>query len=683
MTYTATFCRTSAHGFMQSQTAVFTDICATCDANESFSILEYAQEALSASWRTGQQESEAKAVIRQVASDVESRFGQQRGRFALSVAYAYEGGVVLCGDICGFDVQRNFQLFGKRTESGFDHSTRLLSLKGAIGQGSDLRLETFALAAGSRTLFASYGLYESTDSSRLASLAEKYFNAGIDPVSVLRSKEGRGHLLGALCLSSQKTVTNKEGSSPSSNRFVLVGGIAACALVFAFGSKFMHQPAPQTAPSSAVVASEAPLVMSQAAEELLIRDAKQARETLAHIRNAYEAEQIQTEMQTAYVNLLEQAFEKVQQLALIPSDSPEWKQFTEIVDDLAAYSEHAKPATDIDLAIAFTELDAALADAKDAPAVLTVDPATEAELSTLRLALKANLEAHNEERIEHEVTVAALQAELDAERALAGVQKTDPAELADANDKVAGLTEQVVRAQLEAAQVKEESSELRLQLANLRSQMDFEKAQGNQSKANNAALNRQLTALEKANAELTAHIDSLGEKNNALRQEAQSAQVAFNQKLSDLSSENASLKSQVAEIEGLKANLTAERTAHESTQKRLVAVQTGLSEQRASLLQLQKMRDALSGELRSLKESQAMLKDHLKQSELIAVADTLPASSPTIARTHKVQAGETLSEISTKVYGTSKRWQDIYEKNRDILSDAKSVRPGQTLVLPE
>jgi nucleoid-associated protein YgaU len=51
-------------------------------------------------------------------------------------------------------------------------------------------------------------------------------------------------------------------------------------------------------------------------------------------------------------------------------------------------------------------------------------------------------------------------------------------------------------------------------------------------------------------------------------------------------------------------------------------------------------------------------------------------------RTYIVQAGDTLGSISRKVYGTSSRYMDIYNANRDKLSSPNSVSVGQVLVIP-
>ena len=60
--------------------------------------------------------------------------------------------------------------------------------------------------------------------------------------------------------------------------------------------------------------------------------------------------------------------------------------------------------------------------------------------------------------------------------------------------------------------------------------------------------------------------------------------------------------------------------------------------------------------------------------------------SPVVRRdvpsTYTVQAGDTLSTISRKIYGTANRWRDIFSANRDRLATTESLRIGQTLKIP-
>lgn len=63
-----------------------------------------------------------------------------------------------------------------------------------------------------------------------------------------------------------------------------------------------------------------------------------------------------------------------------------------------------------------------------------------------------------------------------------------------------------------------------------------------------------------------------------------------------------------------------------------------------------------------------------------AAATQRPATGP---RRHIVRPGDTLYRIAQEMYGNSRRWQDIYEANRNVLPNQSSLRVGMELVIPE
>ena len=50
--------------------------------------------------------------------------------------------------------------------------------------------------------------------------------------------------------------------------------------------------------------------------------------------------------------------------------------------------------------------------------------------------------------------------------------------------------------------------------------------------------------------------------------------------------------------------------------------------------------------------------------------------------TYVVQSGDTLSEISSRFYGTSGRWMAIFEANTDVLGNPDVLVPGVEIRLP-
>ena len=52
------------------------------------------------------------------------------------------------------------------------------------------------------------------------------------------------------------------------------------------------------------------------------------------------------------------------------------------------------------------------------------------------------------------------------------------------------------------------------------------------------------------------------------------------------------------------------------------------------------------------------------------------------AQYHVVQKGDTLSKIAEEYYGDKMLYPQIFEANRDLLTDPDKIKPGQRLLIP-
>jgi nucleoid-associated protein YgaU len=57
-----------------------------------------------------------------------------------------------------------------------------------------------------------------------------------------------------------------------------------------------------------------------------------------------------------------------------------------------------------------------------------------------------------------------------------------------------------------------------------------------------------------------------------------------------------------------------------------------------------------------------------------------PATTTT--ETHVIAKGDTLFRLARSYYSDASRWRDIYEANRDVLSDPNRLHVGDELVIP-
>jgi nucleoid-associated protein YgaU len=57
-------------------------------------------------------------------------------------------------------------------------------------------------------------------------------------------------------------------------------------------------------------------------------------------------------------------------------------------------------------------------------------------------------------------------------------------------------------------------------------------------------------------------------------------------------------------------------------------------------------------------------------------------TAPAAPQTYTVNKGDTLSKIAKEFYGSANRWHEIYDANRDQISNPDLIKPGQVLKIP-
>ncbi len=64
------------------------------------------------------------------------------------------------------------------------------------------------------------------------------------------------------------------------------------------------------------------------------------------------------------------------------------------------------------------------------------------------------------------------------------------------------------------------------------------------------------------------------------------------------------------------------------------------------------------------------------------MASSVRSGQGSVSRTYTVKAGDSLSKIAKEHYGDPNQYNKIFEANRDKLTDANKLHPGQVLVIP-
>jgi nucleoid-associated protein YgaU len=79
------------------------------------------------------------------------------------------------------------------------------------------------------------------------------------------------------------------------------------------------------------------------------------------------------------------------------------------------------------------------------------------------------------------------------------------------------------------------------------------------------------------------------------------------------------------------------------------------------------------------------------QTDVVADIKVVPVAAPAVtataapaaaATTYTVQAGDTLSKIAKAKLGDASLYLDIFNANRNLLSDPDKIQPGQVLTIP-
>jgi nucleoid-associated protein YgaU len=71
------------------------------------------------------------------------------------------------------------------------------------------------------------------------------------------------------------------------------------------------------------------------------------------------------------------------------------------------------------------------------------------------------------------------------------------------------------------------------------------------------------------------------------------------------------------------------------------------------------------------------------QQEVVAdIRATGPAPGPQGERTYTVKSGDTLSRIAKEMLGNANAYMDIFNANKDQLTDPDTIKPGQVLKIP-
>jgi nucleoid-associated protein YgaU len=244
--------------------------------------------------------------------------------------------------------------------------------------------------------------------------------------------------------------------------------------------------------------------------------------------------------------------------------------------------------------------------------------------------------------------------------------------------QVKDLTAQLATVRAENARlggVSDSASALRAELTEVKAKLAEAQKAAEQQGATVAELTGANEKVSGSMRDLQAQVVSLRAENQRLAYTAEQAKKDAEERAA---AANSAVASQLASTQ---RDLAAQRAETARLSDSLQAVER---DRVSRVAQLQQENAAIAARLR---QAQGTLDQIASAARLLngnGAAPTMPSSvfsTPTLApqsaasaptappqpRMHVVQEGDSLTRISTRYYGTTGRWQEIYDANRDVL----------------
>ncbi|HUR57104.1 MAG TPA: LysM peptidoglycan-binding domain-containing protein, partial [Opitutaceae bacterium] len=287
------------------------------------------------------------------------------------------------------------------------------------------------------------------------------------------------------------------------------------------------------------------------------------------------------------------------------------------------------------------------------------------------------------------------------ERQLADARQTSEAartESADLKTRLAAMEraaqEQLVAATASAAALRTELAEAKTKLA------DIERT-AEQQTGSVAELTVTKEKLTNELRDLQAQLGALRTENTRLAQSDQARQEAEQRAagLAAAAAQAATLQRDLLTARGEVARLTEnvqmlERdraTRVSQLQQENAAVSARLRQAQGTLDQIASAARLINGNAPGFASNTSTTPTVSVPNATVTFTPTLPLASTALpppapsqpqSRVHVVAEGDSLTRISSRYYGTSSHWQDIYEANAEILRGENALRPGQRLRIP-
>ena len=138
-------------------------------------------------------------------------------------------------------------------------------------------------------------------------------------------------------------------------------------------------------------------------------------------------------------------------------------------------------------------------------------------------------------------------------------------------------------------------------------------------------------------------------------------------------------KTTVVEVE-LKAPKEEEAQKEPERVESAQKMPEAMEEAPAELLEEVPLEEAMEEEVPFAEPDESVYEEAFPEPEEVPAA--APVQGKPQYKIYTVQKNDTLQKISYKFYNTTKRWNEIYAANKDILKGPDKIYPGQVLKIP-
>jgi len=134
------------------------------------------------------------------------------------------------------------------------------------------------------------------------------------------------------------------------------------------------------------------------------------------------------------------------------------------------------------------------------------------------------------------------------------------------------------------------------------------------------------------------------------------------------------------ELASAQSRIEEETRLRQAKEEVIAKMQSRSDAQKNDYLTIEKTQTALAEELKQMQTAYAQLMDELsKRGPQPGFTASPPASQ---RKEHIVQTGETLMQISQKYYGTTRKWRQILEANKEAIPNENFISPGVAILIP-